>query len=114
MLLNKDQILKANDLPFREVEVQEWSGSVRIRTMTVKEQEALILSTTRDGEQDMKDFRVKLLSKVLCDEDGERLFTDADIENLGSKSAKVIQRLFKVAQEVNGMAEEVREETEKK
>jgi len=118
MLLNKDQILAAEDLPFRDIEIPEWQGAVRVRTMTGSERdafEASIYDTT--GEKptlNRTDFRAKLLSKVIVDDKGQRLFTDKEITQLGGKSAKAINRLFEAAQEINGMSAEAQAVIEKK
>jgi len=117
-LLNKDQILAAEDLPFKDVEVPEWGGTVRIRTMTGGERdafEASIYETVGDKVQfNRQDFRAKLLSKVIVDGNGIRLFSDKEIAQLSAKSAKAINRLFDVAQEINGISKAEQDALEKK
>ncbi len=118
MLLNKDQILGANDLPFRDVEVPEWGGTVRVRTMTGGERdafEASIYDTDGAGVKlNRSDFRAKLLAKVIVDDKGARLFTDKEISQLSGKSAKALQILFDVAQEINGISKAEQDVIEKK
>ncbi len=118
MILNKDQILAAEDLPFRDVDVPEWGGIARIRTMTGGERDAFetsIYDTDGTGVKlNRTDFRAKLLSKVLVDDKGARLFTDKEISQLSGKSAKAIQRLFDVAQEINGISKAEQDAIEKK
>jgi hypothetical protein len=118
MLLSKENILAADDLPFRDVDVPEWGGTARVRTMTGGERdtfEASIYDTDGTGVKlNRSDFRAKLLSKVLVDESGARLFTDKEIVALSGKSAKAIQRLFDVAQEINGISKAEQDAIEKK
>jgi hypothetical protein len=118
MLLNKDQILGAGDLPFEEVEVPEWGGMVRIRTMTGRDREKFEnLVYEPDGEKvkvNREDFRAKLLSACIVGEDGKPMFDEKDIAALSGKSAKALNRLFTVAQDLNGMSQRVQEEIEKK
>jgi len=120
MLLNKDQILKALDLPFRDVDVPEWGGKVRVSTMTAAARDSFEQSIyeTIDGKPVLKheNFRAKLLSRALVDENGERLFgeDDFDVEALGAKSAKIIQQLFDIAQELNGTSKAAQDAIEKK
>lgn len=118
MFLSKDQILAADDLPFEDVDVPEWKGTVRVRTMTGSERddfEASIYETVGDKVSvNRKDFRTKLLSKTLVDDKGQRLFTDKEIVQLGGKSAKPIGRLFEVAQRLNGMSAAEQANIEKK
>jgi len=40
MTLNKEQILRADDLKTEEVDVPEWGGSVRVRVLTGTERDA--------------------------------------------------------------------------
>lgn len=117
-LLTKDQIMKADDLPFRDIDVPEWGGSVRVRTMTGGERdafEAQIYDADSNGIRlNRENFRAKLLSKVLVDGAGTRLFSDKEILLLSGKSSKAIQRLFDAAQELNGISGAEQEAVEKK
>lgn len=117
-LLGKDQILSADDLPFRDIEIPEWSGTVRVRTMTGGERdafEASIYETVGDKVTfNRQDFRAKLLSKVIVDESGLRLFSDKEIVALSGKSARAISRLFDIAQEINGISRAETDAIEKK
>lgn len=118
MLLKKDQILAADDLPFRDIDVPEWGGSVRVRTMTGRERDAweslIYVTTGKDVQFKKDDFRAKLLAKTIVDENGSLLFTEAEIAALSGKSSKVISRLFDAAQDLNGISKEVQENIEKK
>jgi hypothetical protein len=103
MILGKEEILKQQDLDYRDEEVPEWCGTVRIRMMTGTERDSFENSIYKGGKQDMQNIRSKLLVNCLIDGEGKRLFKQADIEQLGGKSAAVLDRLFKIAQELNGM-----------
>jgi hypothetical protein len=117
MLLSKDQILSADDLPYRDVEVPEWKGSVRVRTMTGAERdsfEADIYQKKGDTiELNREHFRAKLLGRCIVDEKGARLFSDKDIMVLSAKSVKALDRLFTVAQELNGISKEEQDNIKK-
>lgn len=118
MLLGKDQILAAEDLPYRDVEIPEWGGTVRVRTMTGGERDAFEASLYEKVGEELKyrreHFRAKLLSKVIVDDKGARLFSDKDIEQLSGKSARALNRLFDVAQEINGISREEQDDIKKK
>jgi len=116
--LTRDQILNADDLPYRDEAVPEWGGTVRISTITAADRdtfESMIFDTV-DGKPVFKrdNFRAKLLAMCLVDANGKRLFSEGDIEILGRKSAKAVQRLFDIAQELNGTSEAAKEAIEKK
>ena len=53
----------------------------------------------------MDNFRAKFLARCLCDDQGQRLFSDEQIEKLAAKSAKVVSRLFDKAASHNAITE---------
>jgi hypothetical protein len=50
---------------------------------------------------------------TLCDATGNRLFEDAEITALGRKSARALDRVFAVAQRLNGIGIEQAETAKK-
>ena len=107
MVLTKDQIIAVEDLKTEELEVPEWGGSVIVRTMTGIErdkfEESVFISKGKDVKANFKNFRAKLCAVCMVDEKGQRLFTDADIDLLGKKSAKALDTVFTVAQRLNAI-----------
>ena len=112
-MLNKDQILQAKDLPTETVEVPEWGGSVIVKTMTGTERDAYESSIVKGKKVDMTNIRAKLCAICIVDDNGERLFTDRDVVALSKKSAKALDRIFDVAQKLNGLGKADVEELEK-
>ena len=114
MVLDREAILKANDIEKREVYIPEWGGSVYVRGMTGRERDqfeaSIIRQRGRDTEINMKNARAKLVVMCTVDQEGNRLFTDADIALLANKSAKALDRIFAVAQELSGITREDMEE----
>ncbi len=51
----------------------------------------------------VKNTRARLVASCIVDEEGEKVFTVAEVEALSAKSASAIETLFKKAQEMNGM-----------
>lgn len=115
--LNKKQILEANDLKTEKIFVPEWADGdpdayVLLRTLTAADREAFentiySITTPEDGEKpkvtiDNKDHRAKLCAFCMVDDDGNRLFTEADIPDLAGKSASALERVFNAAQTLNG------------
>lgn len=102
MILTKDQILSAEDLKREEVDVSEWGGTVLVRMLTGRERDNLEAFWLRSKESgNYADARATLVALTACDETGARLFSDADIEALGGKSAAALDRLSDVAQRIN-------------
>jgi len=116
-LLSKEQILKAEDLKSEIVEVPEWGGDVKVRMMTGVERdnfEASIFDAKgKDSKINLKNLRAKLIVLTVIGDDGKKIFTEADIENVGEKSAKALDRVFAVAQRINGIGQKEVEELTK-
>ncbi len=101
-MLTREQILQCDDLPKETVKVPEWGGEVQVRTMTGTDRDAFEASLIgKEGR--LENVRARLVSLVVCDESGSRLFGDADIAALGAKSATALDRVFAVAQRLNGI-----------
>jgi hypothetical protein len=103
MILGKEAILGINDLTHEDVDVPAWGGTIRLRTLTGSERDAYESSIFKQGKSDFQNIRAKLLARCIVDDKGKRLFKDAEIEALGSKSAAVLDMLFIKAQKLNGM-----------
>ena len=107
MALSRKDILEVNDLTTRVVPIPEWKGDVIIKMMTGTErdqfEDSLFEGRGKDRKSNYKNLRAKLLSMCLVGEDGKRLFSDKDIESLGGKSAKALDRLYTIATELNGI-----------
>ncbi len=104
-ILTKEAILAADDLPRELVNVPEWGGDVFVRTMTGADRDAFEASLIgKEGR--MENVRARLVSLTLCTETGDRLFDDAEVAALGKKSARALDRVFSVAQRLNGIGTE--------
>lgn len=118
--LSKADILAAQDLPYERVDVPEWSTDphdpdyVIIRTLSGQERdqyEADIFHIRTVGKRTQVDMvrvniRAKLVALTAIDEDGNRIFTDEEVEALGKKNAGCLDRLFTVAQRLSGLSEQ--------
>lgn len=117
MLLSADAILAADDLPFEMVEVPEWGGSVRVNAVSGEEIAAFRASIIDDSGEESKfvrdNIQAKLLVRCLADESGKKLFSLEQAIALGQKSGKVLDRLYEVAQRLNGLRAEDREQAAK-
>lgn len=110
MVLNRETILSAQDVVYEEVEVPEWGGKVRVKALSGKERDeyesSLVSSRGKDMQVNLLNARAKLLCLCIVDENNNRLFSNADVEKLGEKSAAALDRIFKVAQKLSGLGEE--------
>lgn len=107
-LLSRDDILDAADLPRELVEVEEWGGAVYVRALSGTERDAfeasIITQRGKRVEPNLQNLRAKLVALAVVDEDGERLFSDGDVQALGRKSAAALDRVFGVAQRLSGLS----------
>jgi hypothetical protein len=103
MALNKTAILAAGDIKLDKVAVPEWGGDVYLKTISGIDRDQF-----EEGysEQKMKNFRARFLVLTLCDEKGDRLFTDAEVAELAKKSSLVLNRLFEKSWGFNAFTNE--------
>jgi len=109
-LLSREAILAANDLPTEDVEVPEWGGAVRVRTLTGAQRDAfeaeIVTTNGRKVERNTYNIRAKLVAAAVGGEDGKLLFSRADVEALGAKSAAALDRVFDAASRLSGISDE--------
>lgn len=107
MSLTREQILAAKDLPSEPVHVPEWGGDLFVRTMTGVERDAfeqsLLSNRGKDKQVNTRNIRARLVVLCAVDAKGNRLFADDDAGALGKKSAAALDRVFAVAQRLNGL-----------
>lgn len=116
-VLSRNDVMTADDLPRERVEVPEWGGAVDMRTLTSAERDAFEVRMLRDSDDDpesrLENLRARLVAACAVDEDGHCLFSEDDVEALGGKSARAMDRLFDVAQRMNGMGPDAIEDLTK-
>ena len=101
--LTRDQILAADDMPTREVAVPEWGGTVRVRTMSARDRDALELAAlqAREDNTSVDNIRARFAAACIIDDKGGQLFGLGDIEALGNKSAAALNRVYEAIAELN-------------
>lgn len=103
-MLTKDAIFSAEDIRTRDVEVPEWGGSVRVRTMTGSDRQSFYAAMSHNEKHNLPDNMMeRLIIATVIDEQGNPLFVPSDIPKLAKKSAVALNRVFEVASELNGL-----------
>jgi hypothetical protein len=114
LLEDAASILDLPDLTSEEVEVPEWGFRLRVRSLTGTERDAfeasLLQTRGKDREINLRNMRAKLVAQSVRKADDSRVFSDAQVEALGRKNAAALQRVFRVAQRLSGLAEDEVEE----
>lgn len=99
--------------PRERVEIPELAGAVWVRGLTSSERDQFEGSNVRTDiikgkvipRVHHERMRARLLQQCLEDEDGNRLFEEADVAKLGKLRADVADRLFEVARRLSGITE---------
>ena len=103
-MLSKKEIFECNDVQIEQVKVPEWGGSVYVKTITAKEQDAWSADVTEQKKENRANFQASFLVMCICDESGQLLFDVSDADALGNKSAGALNKMFNVASRLNGLS----------
>lgn len=118
VVLGKAQILGADDIEYEYVPVPEWGGPnayVKIRSMGGQQRDAFEDSVVnrkkkkgKDAETELNAYniRAKICALHIVDEEGKLLFSWEDIEALGEKSARPLDRISTRAQILSGITDD--------
>jgi len=128
-LITAEDILSAYDTDFVEVEVPEWTPKemkdkgetkkLRLQVMSAKEaidftrisgKEQRDIAAGKDGAEDTSLLRIIQLCAV--DDNGKKLFTVQQLDEIKSRSFKVLVRLQDEALKVNGFTKRSAEKLE--
>jgi hypothetical protein len=115
-LLSKEAIFAQNDQTHEDVEVPEWGGTVRLRSLTGEERDAyeasMVQQVGKKARANLRNMRAKLVAMAAIKETGEPLFDHADVMRLGQSNAAALDRLFEVAQRLSGLSDDDLKELE--
>lgn len=117
-LLTRDQILREDKMPTEIVDVPEWGGAVKLGAISANERDELdqlAMKFNADGSREthIKTKRCMLVAMCLVDQNGKRLLGRGEWPTFGKgKDPRVIDRLFKACQRLNGLDKEEAEAAE--
>lgn len=117
-VLGREAILAKNDLVTEKVHVPEWGGYVFVRNLPATDRERYLESlhvTVGKGKDARREVRVieasaKLAALTICDKNGSRIFSDADVRELGTKSSAALERCTDAAAKLNGLNDDAQAE----
>jgi hypothetical protein len=118
VVLTRDAILGRQWRPkIVRVEVPEWGGAVFVKELSGKERDQFEISQLEGKGANKRvnyvNMRAKLVAYATCDENGKRLFNEADAVRLGDQSAKALTRIYSAASDLSGLTPEDVEELTK-
>ena len=118
-VLDKAALLQKQELEIVEVDLGN-DQIVFVRQMTGHERDAYEQSLIRrfkddkgkpDFDMRLEDFRARLVAHTVCDAEGKLLLTPADYRQLSNNmSAARLEKIVNVAQKINAISEEDKEE----
>lgn len=106
MSLTKEQIFAAKFDRLKRHHVPEWGGDVWIKAMSAGERdtfEAKYRDLKGEGKDPLRNLRARLACATVCDEDGNRIFADADVDALADHPASALDRIADIAMSLCGM-----------
>jgi hypothetical protein len=107
-LLTRESILAAEDVQVEDVDVPEWGGVVRVRGLTGMQRDAfeseIVVQNGKNTERNTHNLRARLIALAVVDEAGARMFTHHDVDALGAKSARALDRVFEAASRLSGLS----------
>ena len=116
LLSNVDELVQIQDRDYIDHPVKRWGFTVRLAVMTGADRDSWELSMLKaDGKVDFQGFnRAGLVARCIVNENFERIFKTPDqIAQLAQKSAVVVDELFDICQELNGITDDDLDELEK-
>ena len=103
--LNKNELLaKLGDLGAPTAYELSGVGTVYIKKLSIDEQASL----AKDADDNVK-ASLRLVAYSVCDEDGKRLFGDADLKALGKMHSDTLTELVEIINQVNGFDKKLEE-----
>lgn len=109
MALSRQQILTADDRKYATIDVPEWGGTVRLRSMDA----ASLLDyqeKVKARPDDINALVTHSLVRCVVDDVGELLFTETDVELLLKKNPAVLLDIHAKAIDLNSLNRKAVEE----
>lgn len=101
----RDKLKNAGHRKPLRVQIPECGFDLYVRVLTVGERDSYENMWLNRGNGGVKDFRSHYLCRVLCDEDGKRLYADGDVDEVASLDGAIMSRVFDIAASHNKLTE---------
>ncbi len=101
-MLSREEILSKVILQKELINIPEWGGDIYVTEMSGCARDAWEQTLIqKDDKGRLIAPRAKLIIATVVDENGERLFTDNDIDAIGKLSAGALEKICDIAQKLN-------------
>lgn len=111
-LLTFDEIVAANDIQYDYVEVPEWGGRLRVKSLTGEERSKVFAAIRAHGKQIHDDdeaasiFYARVIAASAVDEDDKLVIGQKNALALTKKNAAALTRVFKVCARLSGLGDD--------
>ena len=102
-------VFKAMDLTGAKATGEVEADSKQVVSDQLKSRGLIVLDIKdkhKSREINLRNMRAKLVAASVRKADDSRVFSDGQVEALGKKNAAALQRVFRVAQRLSGLAED--------
>lgn len=105
----REEILAFDDR--RIAEVKAFGRTLWVRSMSAHERDVFEVGCmgsgkSKDDPSRLIDIRAKFVAQVLCDADGKRIFSDADVPALSAKMVPEIDKVWEAGRKLNAITED--------
>ncbi len=112
--LSRESILAIKDIEIEELFIKQWDMTVWVRSLNGKErddyEESMVETKGRGRNQTrtvkINNVRASLAVRTVCNEDGDRIFNDGDVAELGKKNAAALNLIWDVSSRLSGITAE--------
>lgn len=105
--ISRESVAAAQDLKRQWVDVPEWGGGCYVRGLTALErtklERSMVDSRGNPNMGGLDYLRVRLVLYGAVNDDGSRIFTDADQSMIEGKSIQAVERIANVAAHLSGL-----------
>lgn len=113
--LTGEQLLGVTTLPKERLDLPELGPGqyVWVQGMSGKDRDAFEMSLSkgpRGQRRNIENFRARLAGLCLINEDGSRMYTSAQVDQLGNVRSDVLTKIVTVAQRLSGISDADAEE----
>lgn len=118
-LLSRKEILAIDDAVYEYIDMPEWGGTIRVKSLSGTERRAyerslIVIGDGKDVEVNWDAYdtsQPRLVSMSIVDKFGKPEFSIKDITKLGQKSSANLQRVFEVCQRISALDKKSIQET---
>ena len=102
------------DLQIQKLQIPEWNNEeICLKPFSSQDRDRFESEMQSTSKTKFENIRARVAIKTVCDENGNLIFTEADITELGNKSAAAMSRIFDEAMKINHITDDDVKELEK-